>query len=311
MSDKTQETRDYFNNNTEFWRSLFNDSIYGTTTQRVRLVANKIRGLVDHSNSSISKHDFTHLDFGCGTGELASVSASMGIQVIAIDVAPAMVDATLSAIDARFEKNSKVLQGDIDTLIDIESNSIDVFSALGLIEYLTLSELDIFLKNVTRILRPRGRAYIGSRNRLFNIFSENDFTDLEVSLGEYDKLASEVTNIEKWIADDCFLDSLNNVKKIEPFINWAYPEELPQTSPVSVSQRIQYSVCDLSMRAINNGLEIQDVNAVRFHPAKMSILDPNIHNELIDKINHAIDDYADSKWAVPRSSSFILELSKK
>lgn len=311
MLNKTQETRDYFDKNTEFWSSLFRESIYGTTTQRVRIVSKKISDLLDGEFSNKLRTECTHLDFGCGTGELAAISASMGIQVIAIDIAPRMVDATKSAVEQANAHNARVFQGNIEALDDIETNSIDVFSALGLIEYLTLTELDVFLENVTRILRPNGRAYIGSRNRLFNIFSENDFTDLEVSIGEYDKLAAEVDSIYKWIAEDCFLDSLNDAKKIEPFRDWAYPDELPQTSPVSVSQRIQYSVCDLSMRAINNGLEIRDVNAVRFHPAKMAILEPNIHSELIDKINLTIDDDGDTKWAVPCSSSYLLELSKE
>lgn len=311
MSDKTQETRDYFNNNTEFWSSLFNDSVYGTATQRVRLVENKLRGLVERNNSSKSECGFTHLDFGCGTGELASISASMGINVIAIDVAPAMVDATLSAIDAEFANNSEVYQGDASTLEKCEESSIDVFSALGLIEYLTIEELDVFLKDVARILRPRGRAYIGSRNRLFNIYSDNEFTNIEKSIGEYDKLSAEYDAIYQWISEDSLLESLNDKSKIGPFLDWKYPDALPKTSPVSVSQRIQYSVCDLSMRLINCCLKLTDINSVRFHPAKPAILEPNTNVDLIDKINMAIDEYGNTKWAVPYSSSYMLEVAKE
>jgi ubiquinone/menaquinone biosynthesis C-methylase UbiE len=311
MSDKTQETKNYFDNNTEFWSSLFNDSIYGTTTQRVRLVANKIRGLVEYHNSSIPKQDFTHLDFGCGTGELASISASMGIQVIAIDVAPAMIDATLSAIDEKFAKRTKVLQGDISILGEIEDSSIDVFSALGLIEYLTIEELDVFLKDVARILRPSGRAYIGSRNRLFNIYSDNEFTNIERSIGEYDKLSAEYDAVCHWISEDSLLRSLNDKTKIGPFLKWKYPDVLPNTSPVTVSQRVQYSVCDLSMRLINCGLNLTDINAVRFHPAKPAILEPNTNIDLIDAINMAIDEHGNTKWAVPYSSTYLLEVAKE
>ena len=217
MIDKTQETRDYFDKNTEFWSSLFNESIYGTTTQRVRIVSNKINDLLDGEFSNKPRNEFTHLDFGCGTGQLAAISASMGIQVIAVDIASGMIDATKSEVEKVSADNARVFQGGIDSLADIETSSIDVFSALGLIEYLTLTELDVFLDNVTRILRPGGRAYIGSRNRLFNIFSENKFTDLEVSLGEYDKLAAELDSVYKWIAEDSLLKSLNDAKKIEKF----------------------------------------------------------------------------------------------
>jgi SAM-dependent methyltransferase len=310
MRDKAEETKDYFDNNTEFWSSLFGGGIYGTATQRIRIVSNKIGDFLSGEISGKPKTECTHIDFGCGTGELATVTGSMGIQVIAIDIAPRMVSATKTAFDKEGLHNARAYQGGIDSLDDIETNSIDVFSALGLIEYLTLSELDIFLDSVARILRPSGRAYIGSRNRLFNIFSENDFTDLEVSLGEYNKLAAEAESIRQWIAKDSLITSLNDKKKIEKFTDWVYPDELPRTSPVSVSQRIQYSICDLSMRSINSWLTVNDIHAVRYHPAKMAILDTDIHSELIDKINLTIDDYGDTKWALPCSSTYILELSK-
>ncbi|MDY6992671.1 MAG: class I SAM-dependent methyltransferase [Pseudomonadota bacterium] len=310
MSSKTQETSDYFNNNTEFWSSLFNKSIYGTATQRVRIVANKLRGLIENSNNNNSKCNFTHLDFGCGTGELAAISASMGIQVVAIDVAPAMVEVTLSSINTEFTDNVKVMQGDVSSLKDVADGSIDAFSALGLIEYLTLDELDVFLHEVARILRPHGKAYIGSRNRLFNIYSDNEFTSIEKGIGEYSKLCSELDAIGEWTSDGLLIESLNDRTKIRPFSNWKYPELLPSTSPVSVSQRIQYSVSDLSMRLIDNCLMLNDIKAVRFHPANLAVLDPARNVELIDKVNLVIDEYDDTKWAIPYSSSFILEVSR-
>ena len=310
MTGKTDETKDYFDKNTEFWSSLFSDGVYGTAIQRVRIVSDKISDFLDSDFSDKSRTEYTHLDFGCGTGELAAISTSIGIRVIAVDIAPAMVSATKSAVNKEGSHNAQVYQGGIGSLDVFDTISIDVFSALGLIEYLKLPELVAFLDDVARILRPNGRAYIGSRNRLFNIFSENKFTDLEVSLGQYEKLAAELESIHKWITDDCLLESLNDAKQIEQFTDWVYPDQLPQTSPVSVSQRIQYSICDLSKRAIDNGFNIKDIYSIRYHPAKMTILEPGTHSELIDKINLTIDDYGDTKWALPCSSTYILELSK-
>ena len=60
MFNKKKETKDYFNNNTEFWSSLFKDSIYGTTTQRVRIVTDKLRNQIDQSNSDKLEQNFKH-----------------------------------------------------------------------------------------------------------------------------------------------------------------------------------------------------------------------------------------------------------
>lgn len=311
MFNKKKETKDYFNNNTEFWSSLFKDSIYGTTTQRVRIVTNKLRNQIDQSNSDKLEQNFRHLDFGCGTGELASISANMGNNVVAIDIAPAMVDATLSSIKQEFINNTKVFQGDVSDLDKIEDSSIDALSALGLIEYLTVDELETFLHHVQRILSKNGRAYIGSRNRLFNIFTKNEFTDIEKTIGEYDKLFEEYLAISIWITENTLIQSLNDKTKIEPFLNWKYPDILPKTSAVSVSQRIQYSLCDMSSRLMNRGLKLSDINAVRFHPTKPSLLQKTSDVDLIDRINMIIDDHGSTKWAIPYSSSYILEISRK
>lgn len=311
MFNKKNETKDYFNNNTEFWSSLFKNSIYGTTTQRVRIVTNKLRNQIDQSNSGKLEQNFKHLDFGCGTGELASISANMGNNVVAIDIAPAMVDATLSSIKQEFISNTKVFQGDVSDLDKIEDSSVDAFSALGLIEYLTVDELETFLHHVQRILSKNGKAYIGSRNRLFNIFTENEFTDIEKIIGEYDKLFEEYLAISVWITENTLIQSLNDKTKIELFLNWKYPDTLPKTSAVSVSQRIQYSLCDMSSRLMNRGLKLIDINAVRFHPAKPLLLQKTSDVDLIDKINMIIDEHDSTKWAIPQSSSYILEISKK
>ena len=311
MFNKKKETKDYFNNNTEFWSSLFKDSIYGTTTQRVRIVTDKLRNQIDQSNSDKLEQNFKHLDFGCGTGELASISANMGSDVVAIDIAPAMVDATLSSIKQEFINNTKIFQGDVSDLDKIEDSSVDAFSALGLIEYLTVDELETFLQHVQRILSKNGKAYIGSRNRLFNIYTKNEFTDIEKTIGEYDKLFEEYLAISNWITENSLIQSLNDKTKIEPFLNWKYPDSLPKTSAVSVSQRIQYSLCDMSSRLMNRGLKLIDINAVRFHPTKPSLLQKTSDVDLIDKINMIIDEHSSTKWAIPHSSSYILEISKE
>ena len=55
--------------------------------------------------------------------------------------------------------------------------------------------LDRLLTEVFRMLRPSGAFVVGSRNRLFNLFSLNDYTRLEQKLGTVDGLLTEAVAI--------------------------------------------------------------------------------------------------------------------
>lgn len=52
-------------------------------------------------------------------------------------------------------------------------------------------EMAQFFNRCYDMLRPGGYLVVGSRNRLFNIFSLNEFTTLEVSLGIMNVLLSK------------------------------------------------------------------------------------------------------------------------
>lgn len=308
---KGQEVEEYFNQNTEVWSRLFHSDLYSSALQRTRIVAERIAALTNHQG--VGKSDgarVKHLDFGCGSGELLVMSAHQGLDLVGIDVASGMVEAARSMVDKEGMRTDNIFQGDVSSLARLDDSSVDIFSALGLIEYLTLGQLDQFLDEVVRLLSPGGHAFIGSRNRLFNVVSDNVFTKLEEEIGELEKLRAESDFFDTCLRKDQVFEALNDPSLLEPFSEWRYPDTLPVTSPVSVSQRIQYSVCDLSARLLGRGLEIVGLRAVRFHPANMSILDPEAGRLIIDRVNLAIDQDDDTVWAVPWSSSYVLQVRK-
>ena len=57
---------------------------------------------------------------------------------------------------------------------------------MGFIEYISLDQLDEFLEFCNSSVNSKGAISIGSRNRLFNITTFNDYTELERKLGTID-----------------------------------------------------------------------------------------------------------------------------
>ena len=66
---------------------------------------------------------------------------------------------------------------------DSRGDTYDLISAQGLIEYISPAQLVELCGKVSSMLAPGGAFVVGSRNRLFNAFSLNAFTDLERRLG--------------------------------------------------------------------------------------------------------------------------------
>ena len=65
----------------------------------------------------------------------------------------------------------------------------DVITAIGLIEY--LEDRSKFFRDIHKQLAKNGTAFIESRNRLFNVFSANEYTKCTDDL---DKLIDEINS---------------------------------------------------------------------------------------------------------------------
>src|SRR3990167_3913694 len=201
-----EATEPYFIDNAKNWISDAyenKDYIYPVGLHRVRIVLKIIRELLD-----------THkiLDVGCGGGHLCCELARNGYNVLGIDQSHVMIEEA--------EKNRlKLNQNEIDRLKFQLNNldSIDVFTALGLIGYLPSDE-QLFEKANT-LLRDQGYLIVSFRNRLFNLFSISHRTLNEIKADEFIGLVEETSSLYEKIDNKdvkSFIEELHAVTKKIP-----------------------------------------------------------------------------------------------
>lgn len=131
----------------------------------------------------------TVLDVGCGTGHTALQLLELGYEVIGVDLSAGMVQQAETLIRSSNPASRPSFRvGDVEK-IPVDDSSVDAVIALGLIEY--LSDDDRFVAEIKRVLKPGGIAVIAFRNRLFNLFSLNEYTQREIESGDMAKLLAE------------------------------------------------------------------------------------------------------------------------
>ncbi|MBT4430757.1 MAG: methyltransferase domain-containing protein [Nitrospinaceae bacterium] len=197
------------------------------------------------------------LDVGCGTGELVCNAAKRGINVIGVDFSQEMTDlATQKASDESIMKAKFVCSSIFD--FDLQRKSYDLISAIGFIEYISQDEMNIFFDLVADALISGGSFVVGSRNRLFNLVSMNDFTLQELEAGSIELLFKEAVrwanaNDVKEVLDiDCAPLQSSSIKHVK-------------TTGIDVSTRFQYSPLQLINLLRDRGLMVVEVYPVNVH----------------------------------------------
>jgi ubiquinone/menaquinone biosynthesis C-methylase UbiE len=131
----------------------------------------------------------TVLDIGCGTGHTVLAMVQQGYEAIGIDLSLQMVEQSRSLIATRAAGSKARFEvGDVERM-PLDDACADAVVALGLIEY--LDDDRKLIGEIRRVLRPGGVAVIAYRNRLFNLFSLNDYTRREIEAGETGWLLDE------------------------------------------------------------------------------------------------------------------------
>jgi SAM-dependent methyltransferase len=238
------------------------------------------------------------LDVGCGTGQLVISAARHGLEAEGIDfademVAQCQVNAVAAGVSARFLGGS---------FFDahFEPKSYDVISAQGFIEYISPQQTDEFFRRCAAMLRPGGALAVGSRNRLFNAFSLNDFTRLEAEIGILGTLVAEAGVWQQNASLEAALNALRRYERIDPQL-----DRHPLTG-VPVETRYQYCPADLIYRLRHCGLEVRTVYPVHFHglPPAVKAEHPRLHSQIA--LSVAEIGFRDHRL-LPFSSSFVIE----
>jgi 2-polyprenyl-3-methyl-5-hydroxy-6-metoxy-1,4-benzoquinol methylase len=291
--DQKKQTLQYFDTHAGDWhsRSVGIDDRYNVIAARNAAVTKTI-------DRMSPVHRF--LDIGCGTGQLVIDVAERGIKAKGIDFAPDMVrvceiNRKSAGVEAEFSCVSFFDLGD-------EAGAYDVVSAQGFIEYISPAETDIFLAKCASLLRPGGSLVVGSRNRLFNLMSLNDYTLAELRLGTLEQLAVEAIALQQSASWEDAVEALRAHEKA-----YAQPERHPLTG-VKVEVRYQYSPADLIRRGRAFALTPRNIFPVHFHGLPVSVKQehPQLHAELTNIVTHTTDDFR----LVPYCSTFVLDLRK-
>lgn len=293
MSQQKQ-TLSYFSQNAADWQRAASGDKFSVIDNRHRAVHEVMKEYTSPGRL---------LDVGCGTGQLAIEASNLGWQSVGIDFAASMIDICHS--NAR--EAGVIPEFHCVSLFDfeIEANSYEVVSAQGFIEYISAEELERFLELITKGLRRGGALALGSRNRLFNLHSLNEFTSMEQRLETVNKLLHESIILQSTRSQ---LEAVEKLAALK--YEYTHPSEHPETG-VKVDTRFQFSPTDLIGRLARHGLKVSRIFPVHFHAMPLSLTSgdelSSLHAQLAGLVSK---DYINSHEFVPYSSSFVIEAKK-
>jgi 2-polyprenyl-3-methyl-5-hydroxy-6-metoxy-1,4-benzoquinol methylase len=240
------------------------------------------------------------LDVGCGTGDLVLDLAKMGVRGVGVDFAPEMIEL---ATERATQENLGLAQFDCGSIFDFDmgNGTYDCIVANGFIEYITVEQLIEFISMTYQALNKDGSLVLGSRNRLFNLFSQNGFTEQEIEA----KTILPLLNESKAIMRSASFDELLSLDSL-PLPT--QDQEQVQTT-IEVSLRLQYTPSQLMKLLHNVGYETVDIYPIHIHGIVPQIKDlyPKIHVEVANQLQEQALDHQE---LVAQASSFMIHAKK-
>jgi 2-polyprenyl-3-methyl-5-hydroxy-6-metoxy-1,4-benzoquinol methylase len=250
-------------------------------------------------NRSITR---STLDVGCGTGELVCDIARKNIPAEGIDFAAEMIALAKEAA----EKQSLTLaKFHALSVFDFAwaGKQFDLISANGFVEYISFSELHRFLDLAKGALAKEGSLVVGSRNRLFNLFSLNSFTTREIQGNSVLPLLKEAVALASGasVAD---LLAMETPPLQEENIS------LSKTADVDVSTRYQFTPAQMLQLLKKKGLEPVEIFPIHVHGVlpQFKALYPSVHTGVANLL-HQYQTNAPG-LLLPHASSFIVHAKR-
>jgi SAM-dependent methyltransferase len=156
------------------------------------------------------------LDYGCGQGRLVAELLARGHDAWGMEKHDGMYEVARQTIaDAGGKPEQMVLAG-LESLRDLPAESLDVFIAMGVFQYVEAGELDETMAAARRLLKPGGRICCTFQNAFFDLFTFNRYTiDFIVN----DLLAPYVSDDEKSRLEEG-LGTLMTEHDMPPYGQW-------------------------------------------------------------------------------------------
>jgi len=295
FTEQQRESLDFFNRHAHQWSDKadgLNPEIVNVVQQRNSFVLEVV--LKHRPNIHVS------LDVGCGTGELVRDIAKTGISAVGVDYAEKMI--SIAREKSQTEGGGNVTYH-CSSIFDLNSNdgSYDLISANGFIEYISLEQLHTFLQICQKSLTPRGSLVLGSRNRLYNLFSLNDFTETEIRSGFVNDLLLEAIALARGVA-------LQELCCIQTAPLQGTDSQHSDTG-IQVNTRFQYTPAQLIQLLSHYGFQTVQLYPVHIHsvPQVFKTRYPQIHTT----ISNTLQTYAfDNTSLIPYASTFMLHAFK-
>ena len=296
FSEQQKQVKEVFEKHADKWFSKAQNksddsiNIIQQRNQFVEYIALKFL----NKNSSI-------LDVGCGTGDLVFSLLEKDFDAFGIDFAKSMIDK--AKIEAEKHNYPPEKFTEISFFDFLPKTKLNMISANGFIEYISESELTEFINKTHNFLEKNGLLVFSSRNRLFNIFSFNNYTNAEIKANCLNHLIDECIMFNN---NSSFDELLKN--KFESKINKNL-ESHEVTGDIKVATRYQYTPFQLISQLQKIGFEIIDLKPLHIHlfttGARKNLL------EIHDTMSNLVQEQKNILQLIPQSSSFMLAARKQ
>jgi 2-polyprenyl-3-methyl-5-hydroxy-6-metoxy-1,4-benzoquinol methylase len=235
------------------------------------------------------------LDVGCGIGDLCYLAAKDVNLSIGIDYADEMIKIAKKKFK---KKNLEFLN---ESIFNFNPKiKFDCISANGFIEYISLDDIKVFLKKSNNLLNKNGYLVFGTRNRLFNLFSLNSFSNKELKKKSFKKFYEESILLNQNQLKDFIKLKKNKFEEV--------PFKQPMTN-INVDKRHQFSPLQLVDVLLKHNFKIIDIHPANYHPVVPTL---NVKNKKYKSFAQHIFNLNEKNKLryIPFSSSFMITAKK-
>jgi len=289
-SRQQAETASYFNDKARSWYQ----KAEGVGGPRVNVIAQRNAYVVHVAKGREGTRHV--LDVGCGVGDLACELARGGADVLGIDFAEDMISLAQDRVKKEKLSGVKFVTADFFDL-GFGLAEYDLIAANGFIEYISYKQRDFFLETAHRILTPGGSLVISSRNRLFNVFSMNVYTEQEIRAGVADSLLREAV----------VLAGGGSAADLVNFTAAPLQDQsmLHEHTGIGVGTRYQYTPAQLVQVLAVHGFRTENMSPIHIHGAVPAFKKrhPKVHVRVAEEFHrHALHNTA----LLPNASAFMI-----